>query len=266
MSAAEKMHGFTRKTMDTNNLIERLNQSSRQIGKIVGVISDIANQTNRLALNAAIEAAGAGEAGNGFAVVANEVKALARQTARFTEDIADQIQDMQHNMGSAVSAVAEITSGMNEMTTFASNLQQAITRQSDYAERITGDSVKASNRLGEVARELSTLSETSQNVNRSTTDSARGVSEIARSTSDLLKASEDVAMNAERMSSTIIELTRTANEIRVGLNDISKNVQQINSDAADVAGIAQLSSQSSQQVVEASEKLNDLLSELTASK
>src|SRR5215469_9831249 len=106
------------KAKNTNDIIQRLETASRQIGKIVDMISDIADQTNMLALNAAIEAAGAGEAGKGFMIVANEVKELAKQTAAATDEIAEQIENMQKNMPEAVGAVAEIAATINGMIEF----------------------------------------------------------------------------------------------------------------------------------------------------
>ena len=86
----------------TNDTIDKLGDSSTEIGKVIKVITSIAQQTNLLALNATIEAARAGEAGKGFAVVANEVKELAKETAKATEDISRKIEAIQNDTRSAV--------------------------------------------------------------------------------------------------------------------------------------------------------------------
>ena len=88
--------------------MQELSEAAKRIGEVVSLITDIAEQTNLLALNATIEAARAGDAGRGFAVVAGEVKALAGQTGKATEDIAKQIADMQHATSRSIAAI-EVT-------------------------------------------------------------------------------------------------------------------------------------------------------------
>ena len=99
----------------TNATIARLGDSSGEIGKVVNVITSIAEQTNLLALNATIEAARAGEAGKGFAVVANEVKELAKETAKATEDISRKIEVIQNDTSSAVTAIGDVTTIINQI-------------------------------------------------------------------------------------------------------------------------------------------------------
>ncbi|MCL1940364.1 MAG: methyl-accepting chemotaxis protein [Synergistaceae bacterium] len=258
-NSAAIMNHAREKADSTNSIIDKLNSSSRQIGKIVGVINEIANQTNMLALNAAIEAAGAGEVGKGFAVVANEVKELARQTAKATEEISEQIDVMQNNMTHAVSAVTEITGVISEMTSFTGELTESINSQSSRSERIKDDSVKASERLSGISKEISIISHNSQNVNRNVSESAKGVTEIAKSTSELLKVSEEVAMNTERASVSVIEINRTAKDISAGVLDISKNIQQINSDTGNIAAIAADANASAEKVTDAANEIESLL-------
>jgi methyl-accepting chemotaxis protein len=100
-----------------NATVAKLGESSAEIGKVIKVITSIAQQTNLLALNATIEAARAGEAGKGFAVVANEVKELAKETAKATEDISQKIEAIQTDTKGAVDAIAEISGSSARSTT-----------------------------------------------------------------------------------------------------------------------------------------------------
>src|SRR6202050_3975920 len=98
-------------------MVEGLLEATQKIGEVMGLIQNIAGQTNLLALNATIEAARAGNAGRGFAVVANEVKSLAVETGKATEEITRHIQAVQHSPNGAVEAVHGIEQSMHEIST-----------------------------------------------------------------------------------------------------------------------------------------------------
>lgn len=110
--------------------ITELDEAARQIGGVVGLIRDVAEQTNLLALNATIEAARAGEAGKGFAVVASEVKSLAEQTAKATAEISGRIEAIQNATGSAVNAVRDIHRVIGEVSEAAAAIGAAVEEQS----------------------------------------------------------------------------------------------------------------------------------------
>jgi methyl-accepting chemotaxis protein len=113
----------------TNGEIAGLAHAAQKIGDVVDLIRDIAEQTNLLALNATIEAARAGEAGKGFAVVASEVKSLAVQTAKATEEISGQISGVQSSTSKAVSAIGAITTRMQEINRHTSSVAGAVNQQ-----------------------------------------------------------------------------------------------------------------------------------------
>jgi methyl-accepting chemotaxis protein len=113
----------------TSQTVARLGESSRTIGEVVKVITSIAEQTNLLALNATIEAARAGDAGKGFAVVANEVKELSQETARATEDIARRVEAIQADTSSAVSAIADVSSVINQINDYQTTIAAAVEEQ-----------------------------------------------------------------------------------------------------------------------------------------
>jgi methyl-accepting chemotaxis protein len=178
----------------TRDMMERLGVSSKEIGKVIDVINDIADQTNLLALNATIEAASAGEAGKGFAVVANEVKELAKQTAQATEQIGKQIEEMQNNTTGAVTAIEDITKIIEEINTISHTIVSAVEQQSatvnEISKSIGGASQAATEiakNVGESAKGLIEISSNIQGVNKSATDTAGGVDNIKQSSLDLTK-------------------------------------------------------------------------------
>ncbi|MGB7260296.1 MAG: methyl-accepting chemotaxis protein [Pseudolabrys sp.] len=122
---------------ETNEEITSLSKSAQEIGDVVKLIRNIAGQTNLLALNATIEAARAGEAGKGFAVVATEVKSLAVQTAKATEQIAAQIAAVQASTSSAVEAIRRNTERMQEISGWTSTVAQAVQQQNAATGEIT---------------------------------------------------------------------------------------------------------------------------------
>ena len=113
----------------TDTIVRDLAQGAQRIGDVVGLITQIAGQTNLLALNATIEAARAGEAGKGFAVVASEVKGLAAQTAEATEQIADQVSQMQAATQEAVQAIRNIAGSIEDVSGIATSIASAVEEQ-----------------------------------------------------------------------------------------------------------------------------------------
>jgi methyl-accepting chemotaxis protein len=113
----------------TNEQVAALSEAASRVGQVVTLIRTIAEQTNLLALNATIEAARAGEAGRGFAVVASEVKQLADQTAKATEQIGQQIAEMQSSTGDAVSSIRSIAATMEDVNAATMNIASAVEEQ-----------------------------------------------------------------------------------------------------------------------------------------
>ena len=141
-------------TERTNATVTELNQAAGRIGDVVRLITDIAEQTNLLALNATIEAARAGEAGRGFSVVAGEVKALAGQTARATEDITTQIAAMQQATTRSIEAVGAIDRTIRSIGEITSTIAAAVTEQGAATQEIARSAEIAARRTGETAGEV----------------------------------------------------------------------------------------------------------------
>ncbi|SDN90045.1 methyl-accepting chemotaxis protein [Afipia sp. GAS231] len=122
---------------ETDSTVQGLAKSAARIGEVVGLINTIAAQTNLLALNATIEAARAGEAGRGFAVVASEVKSLASQTAKATDEISEQISDIQKVAGEAIDAIKRIGGIIGEVNEVATAIAAAVQEQGAATQEIT---------------------------------------------------------------------------------------------------------------------------------
>ncbi len=138
----------------TDSEITGLSAGAQKIGDVVKLIRDIAEQTNLLALNATIEAARAGEAGKGFAVVASEVKSLAVQTAKATEDIANHILGVQESTTGAVDAIRQIATRMREINQYTSAVAAAVEQQNAATGEISRNVASAATGTGQVVSVL----------------------------------------------------------------------------------------------------------------
>ena len=139
---------------DTSKVMDSLSDAVSRIGEVVGLINEIAAQTNLLALNATIEAARAGEAGKGFAVVASEVKSLANQSAKATEEIAAQIENVQQRTNGAVKAIGEISEIISQMNHIASTIAAAVEQQSAATQEIARNIQQAAQGTNEVSANI----------------------------------------------------------------------------------------------------------------
>ncbi|MDG4719885.1 MULTISPECIES: methyl-accepting chemotaxis protein [Thalassospira] len=175
----------TERARSTNSNIQGLNDSAIKIGEVIGLISDIAGQTNLLALNATIEAARAGDAGKGFAVVASEVKNLANQTAKATEDITVQINDIQQATGLAVSSIDEIVTMIAEISERAAAVAAAVEEQTVATSEISQNVEQAAAGTEEISSAMQGVSTAVGETNNAATDVHVSADNLGRQSGDL---------------------------------------------------------------------------------
>ena len=171
----------------TNTIVAKLGASSADIGKVIKVITSIAQQTNLLALNATIEAARAGEAGKGFAVVANEVKELAKETARATEDISQKIEHIQSDTRSAVDAITQIGSIINQINDIQNTIACAVEEQTATTNGISRSLGDAARGSGDIAHNITGVARAAQSTTAGASDTERAASELASMAAALQK-------------------------------------------------------------------------------
>lgn len=166
----------------TGSEIDSLAHSADKIGEVIQIISDIAEQTNLLALNATIESARAGEAGKGFAVVANEVKDLANQTAQATEQIVEQINEIQSATKQAVVSMSSIGEVIGNVDAISSEIAGAMTEQGQATQEIAANIQRAATGSSDVSATITEIAESSRETDsaaRQVTDAADELSERA---------------------------------------------------------------------------------------
>ena len=181
----------------TNDKVQGLSVAAQKIGEVVDLINDIASQTNLLALNATIEAARAGEAGKGFVVVATEVKSLADQTAKATDEIGGQINEIQSATNEAVEAIGGITEVIAEISEISSSIASAVEEQ------------------GASTREISS------NVQQA----AQGTQAVSSSMAEVTQAANQTGSAATQVNSAADELSVQATKLRSSVDDFLNSVR-----------------------------------------
>jgi methyl-accepting chemotaxis protein len=208
-SSTNQMSKIDQIVQDSVHKVQNLNNQSQEISKLIIVIKDVANQTNLLALNAAIEAARAGEHGKGFAVVADEVRKLAEQTANSVNDITEIVTNMQQEVNlvteSLLDGYKEVEQGTKQLQitdkTFE-EIDKAISEMATNIKAVTAN-------LADIATSSKQMNESIQEIAATAEESAAGIEQTSASTQQTSSSMEEVA----RSSNAVAKLAEDLNEI-----------------------------------------------------
>lgn len=214
--AVQQMNSISGTVTETSDTVKHLNNRSKEIGKITGLITEIASQTNLLALNAAIEAARAGEHGKGFAVVADEVRKLANQSADFSSEITGLIQTIQSDTVSSEESMKKVIVEVNEGLRIVQDTGDIFGKINTSIESVTEQIKHISLSAGEVSAATEQASASIQEMT--------SFAEAATGNAQHVADSSDVQLSSIEFLSTLIS---TLNEIALELEELIKKTDEI---------------------------------------
>ena len=210
---------------DTKKSMEQFVASAQEIRKVVKIINNIAGQTNLLALNAAIEAAGAGDAGKGFSVVANEVKELAQQTSDATKMISDQVQTIQKRSDGAARSVGQMFSSLQKIAQAIQEIDSTTTRQAALNQTISDSMNDVSEAVSEVANLSGELRESSQAIYKMAGQASEKNIKVAKLSKEASLSGQELAASGQKINLASESVLQVESRARAASDEISATIQ-----------------------------------------
>ncbi|MBF0620362.1 MAG: methyl-accepting chemotaxis protein [Magnetococcales bacterium] len=262
-SAANESTQAANSANSAYDVMDKLRVSAQEIGNVVEVINNIAEQTNMLALNASIESAGAGEAGKGFAVVANEVKDLARQTGEATQMISKQIDAIQDNTRAAGDATQQVTEIIARLQNANNEILIAVEEQNSAISEIAQSMNEVNQETNEVSLRVGEATAGTQEVARSVQEISAGINEVTQSVLSASSGVDALSGLVEQAFSSSNEISRRISESTRASEEVAQSMTEVNQASESMGQMSGTVNQRATEMSSIAHELNESLSQFT---
>lgn len=240
-------------------VMEKLSHSAEEIGGVVDLINSIAEQSSMLALNAFIEAAGAGEVGKGFGVVANEVKELAKQTARLTGDISDRIGDIRDNTVEVGNFTRQITERIQRIDLANGEILTAVDEQGESIQQMAVAIRDTSKETSQVTVRIRESTERITEVNQSVQEINTGIAQVTQNVGSASSELSEMNQNVGNVSNEIQEIANSVGDASGTAKEIAEAMSSVNNAAGDMQSLSDTVRADSNQTAEVATKLKEMM-------